>query len=165
MPEVKEAPEPEINWGYNCLTGGVHHGRPEELWKIPLIQASVIFTRDDLKEIVVNRIYTDALIYVHRSPFAQKGSEETVKFTQEWAEKIKEIAEARYSDVFQNKIDELHAYYASSSWHRDVEGVIERVKSNRLNPTFQPLHGHDSINLLCRILGVSASLEVSKDTA
>jgi len=149
--------EPEINWGYNCLTTGVHHGRPEALWNMPLLQMTYIFNPDEIKELIVYRIYTDALIYVHR------GSDP--RPTEQWAERIKEIAEERYLNVLQLKIGEITKYYESPAWHRDVHGVIERIKNNRLNPRYQPLHSHDSINMLCRIVGVSASIEASKDIA
>src|SRR3954465_6165533 len=51
-----------INWGYNCLTSGVHHGRPEAIWNIPLLYAATeVFRRDILRELVISRIYNDAM--------------------------------------------------------------------------------------------------------
>lgn len=143
----------EINWGYNCLTAGVHHGRLEALWCLPLLQAREIFDADALKDLVIYRIYTDALIFVHR------GNQPTM--SEEWAEKTKELAEAGYPEVLQAKIEELEKHYASPTWHRDVAAVVERVKDNRLNPHYQPLHPHDSINMLCRIIGTMASIQAS----
>lgn len=146
--------EPEIEWGYNCLTQGVHHGRPEKLWNLPLIQAIHMFSGDQLKELVVYRIYTDALIYVHRGVEPRPS--------EEWAEKVKRFAEESYPNVFQHKIGEISEYYRSSECTRDQMEVIERVKDNKLNPHYEPLHPHDSINMLCRIIGVSASIKASK---
>lgn len=159
---MNRKPEAKINWGGNCLTSGIHHGRPEPLWNLPLIQAIHMFSADELKDLVVYRIYTDALIFVNCSPFTQKGTGQTVKFTQEWAEKVKEIAEKHYANVLQHKVGEISNYYKSPSWKRDVEDVVERVKDNRLNPNYEPQHGHDSINMLCRILGVRAESESGK---
>lgn len=148
---VPEAPEPEINWGYNCLTIGVHHGRPEQLWNLPLLQAYEMFG-EDLKDLVVYRIYTDALIFVHRGLEPRPNKE--------WAEKVKTQAENLYHDMLQRKVDEIDDYYKSPMWKRDVGDVVERIKNNKLNPFYQPLHAHDSVNMLCRILGVSASQKI-----
>lgn len=152
---INRKPEDKINWGYNCLTSGVYHGRPESLWNLPLLQAIHMFSAEDLKDLVVYRIYTDALILVHRG-FEPRPSEK-------WAEKVKEIAERRYHNLLQRKVGEISQYYKSPQLKRNVESVVERVKDNRLSPYYQPLHGHDSINLLCRILGVSADQEASKE--
>src|SRR4051794_24692578 len=55
---VRQYVRDEINWGYNCLTAGIHHGRPEALWNLPLYYAAtVLFDKDTLKEIVISRIY------------------------------------------------------------------------------------------------------------
>src|SRR3954464_6788954 len=63
--EDNELPEEsKINWGYNCLTAGIHHGRPEPLWNLPLFQASMMFGTDGLKHLVVARIFTDAMQFV-----------------------------------------------------------------------------------------------------
>lgn len=147
-----EPVEPEINWGYNCLTPGVHHGRPEALWNLPLFQAVHMFDQETLKDLVVYRIYTDALIYVHR------GAEP--RPNEEWAGKIKEEAEKRYSNALQHKIGEIVNYYKSSTFQNDVKDVVKRVKDNRLNPYYEPLHSHDTINMLCRIIGVSSNRAV-----
>lgn len=143
----------EINWGYNCLTAGVHHGRPEAIWNLPLLQAVHMFTAEELEDLVVYRIYTDALIYVHR------GDES--RMTEEWAKQVKEYAEALYPNVLRTKVGEITKYYDSPEWHRDVHSVVDRVKNNRLNPSYQPLHGHDTINMLCRIIGVSCARKAS----
>jgi hypothetical protein len=146
----------EINWGYNCLTVGIHHGRPETLWNLPLLQAAThMFSADELKELVISRIYTDALIMVNR------GDEP--RPSEAWAKKVKELAEERYSNTLQRKIGEISTYYKSSTYKNDVQGVVERVKDNRLNPRYEPLHPHDTINMLCRILGSSSSIEASKE--
>jgi hypothetical protein len=80
-----------------------------------------------------------------------------------WAKKVKELAEERYSNTLQRKIGEISTYYKSSTYKNDVQGVVERVKDNRLNPRYEPLHPHDTINMLCRILGSSSSIEASKE--
>jgi hypothetical protein len=78
--------ETDIEWGYNCLTDGVHHGRPEAIWNIPLGYAK--------------QIYGDIVL-------------------------------------------------------REME-VTGRIKREELNRGYAPLHGHDTINMLCRIIGMSA---------
>lgn len=143
----------EINWGYNCFTNDVYHGRPEAIWNLPLLQAVPMFSADELKELVITRIYNDAMMYV--GTFSQKGTGATVQIPQEWAEKIKACAESRYRNACQRKVGELLRYYKSPEYRRDVEGVIMRVKENSLDPKYRPLHHHDSINMLCRIIAVS----------
>ena len=154
--DVPKLPEPPVNWGFNCLTQGVHHGRPEQLWNIPLFQALMMFDIENLKTLVVARIHTDALIFVHR------GEGET-KVTEEWAKRVADLAAERFDDTFAAKMKELEAYYDSPGWYTDIRGAIERVENNRLNPHYQPLHGHDSINMLCRIIGVSCSIAASRE--
>lgn len=153
----------DINWGYNCFTGDVHHGRPESLWKLPLLQAALqMFGADELKELVIARIHNDAMQFVTASPFIQKGTGATTRFTQEWADKVKECAEAKYRNVLQQKIGEISNYYNSPTWKNDQKDVVERLKANKLNSHYEPLHDHDSLNLLCRILAVSADIQVSR---
>src|SRR4051812_631294 len=150
-------PQPSVNWGYNCLTGGVHHGRPEAIWNLPLLQANAIFDLSDLQKIVVTRIYNDAMQYVNRSPFIQKGTEAQTSYAKEWAEQIKTLAEEKFEDLYNAKLDELHLYYTDSAWLHEVAETIERITNDNLNSYYQPLHSHDSINMLCRILGTSCS--------
>lgn len=149
-------PQPKINWGYNCLTIGVHHGRPEALWNLSLLQATITFEHEELKQIVVARIYNDSIQLVEHG---------VSYYTQEWAEKMRQIAKQQFDDILTRKIDELQKYYTTSSWRRDVEGVISLVKHDKLNPHYQPLHSHDSINLLCRIIGQSCLYEASLETS
>lgn len=144
----------EINWRQNCLTVGPHDGRPEALWNLSLIHAWMTFPEKYLQEIVVARIYNDAMQFVEHG--------EDPRPSQEWAEQVKQYANDWVLPTYQRKVEELNDYYKSSSWANDLRDVAERVKENKLNPGYQPLHGHDSINLLCRIVGVSASREASK---
>jgi len=153
----------EIEWGYNCLTQGVHHGRPEKIWNLPLGYAVLIYGQDALKEIVVARIYNDAMQYVDNSPFVQKGTGATMEITSEWANRIKEIAEDKFLDTLKRTDRGLADYYTSSQWRTDIQGIDDLVKQDKLNPHYEPLHSHDSINLLCRIIGVSASIQASKE--
>jgi len=153
----------EIEWGYNCLTQGVHHGRPEKIWNLPLGYAVLIYGQDALKEIVVARIYNDAMQYVDNSPFVQKGTGATMEITSEWANRIKEIAEDKFLDTLKRTDRGLADYYTSSQWRTDIQGIVDLVKQDKLNPHYEPLHSHDSINLLCRIIGVSASIQASKE--
>jgi len=153
---TKPTESSEITWGYNCLTTGIHHGRQEILWNLPLFQALSMFTAYELKDLVINRIYTDALIIVHRGPEPRPS--------QEWAEKIKKYAEELFPNLFQQKIGELSNYYQSGPWRQDVQVVINRVKDNRLNPNYHPLHSHDSINMLCRIIGTSAVHKAARES-
>jgi hypothetical protein len=142
----------EIEWGYNCLTSGVHHGRPEKIWNLPLFQATYMFSAQDLKELIIYRIYTDAMIYVHRG--------DKPRPSEAWANKVKESAEELYPNVIWRKITEITEYYSSPEFKREQKRVVERVKDHRLNPHYEPLHPHDSINLLCRIVGTSAARKV-----
>jgi hypothetical protein len=140
---VRHLMYPGYNWGYNCLTHGIHHGRPEAIWNLPLLQAVNIFTADELEELVVWRIHADATFYVH--------SRVDPRLTPEWAEKIKDCAKELYQHALEAKVSELRKYYASSQRHRDMQETVERVGYSN----YQPLHGHDSINMLCRIIGSS----------
>lgn len=145
-----EIPPPEINWGYNCLTPGIHHGRPELLWNLPILQAVEMFTPENLKAIVLGRIHTDALIMVNR--LESKGE----WMTEEWAQRLRDHAEDRYVPYLESKLDEIRTYYKSASYERNQVDMVVRVLDNRLNPHYNPLHAHDSLNMLCRILGLSA---------
>ena len=155
--------KPQINWGFNCLTEGIHHGNPEPIWNIPLMQAISIFRRHVLKSLVVARIYNDALQYVDHSPFVQKGTGATMEIAPEWATRTREIAEERYDRTLQLKVGELSNYYNSPEWEREQQDTARRVIEDKLNPGYKPLHPHDSINLLCRILGTKSAIEASKD--
>lgn len=152
--DVLSPPEKPVEWGYNCLTQGIHHGRPEQIWNIPLFQALMMLDNASLKELVVARIQTDALIFVHRGENPP---------SEQWANRVAEIAEEKFDDVFAAKMKELEAYYGSPEWYRDIRGAIDRVKNNRLNPHYRPLHSHDSINMLCRILGTICSIMASNE--
>lgn len=152
-----------IEWGHNCLTAGIHHGRPEPLWNLPLLYAAtVMFRRDELKTLVLERIHQDAMQFVEHSPFVQKGTENSVRFTQEWADRVKEISERKYDTTLQHKIGELSKYYETHGRRQDVHGMLHAYMHGTLNRGYQPLHGHDSINLLCRILGTSASIKAGE---
>lgn len=157
----------EINWGYNCLTSGIHHGRPEQIWNLPLLYAVQIYSAEQLKRLVVARIYNDAMAYVTSSPLpkpdANPESTEQVTFTQTWAEQIKQHAEDWFPSTLQHTVGEIAQYYKSNNRQTDVDQVVERVEMNKLNPGYAPLHGHDSINLLCRILGTRCAREASKN--
>jgi|tagenome__1003787_1003787.scaffolds.fasta_scaffold20081827_1 hypothetical protein len=138
----------DINWGYNCLTQGVHHGRPEPLWDLPIHYAVTLFDLDGLKKIVAVRIYKDAL------QFIEHGSE---LVPPDWATKMRALAEERFESVYIAKLDEILQYYSSSQWDREVEGMIELLEKGTLNKHYQPRHPHDTINMLCRILGVGCA--------
>src|SRR5918993_2555653 len=139
----------EIDWTQNCLTGGIHHGRDGAIWSIPLRYAAIIFTADTLKDIVISRIYADALQVVEHSN--HEGHSE------EWARRTKEIAEQRYKLTLEHKVGEIANYYKSSGWLSDQQEIAGRVVKGKLNPHYAPLHSHDSINLFCRILGDSSA--------
>lgn len=145
----------EIEWGYNCLTSGIHHGRPEAIWNITLMQTTLIFTHEQIQELVVDRIYNDAM------QFVENGKSQHNITTPEWAEKVKELAEPMVLDVYQRKIGELSEYYRSPEFKRTLDEAIERNKEDKLNAHFAPLHSHDSINMLCRIVGTSCSREAA----
>lgn len=145
----------EINWGYNCLTYGVHHGRPEAIWNLPLLQTTFMFTPVQLQALVVDRIYNDAMLYVKHGKEPRRPKE--------WADQIKECAGPLVLPLYQKKVGEITQYYRSSSFKRDLDGVIERNQMNKLNPFYAPLHDHDTINLLCRMVGQGAMYEASKE--
>jgi hypothetical protein len=44
-------------------------------------------------------------------------------------------------------------------FHSDMENIVELIERDKLNPHYEPLHPHDTINLLCRILGVGAEIK------
>jgi hypothetical protein len=146
-------PEKPINWGYNCLTQGIHHGRPEALWTMPLMEAVRYFPGAALQELVISRIYHDALLYVnHGSP----------RRPHEWAEKIEEHAEKIFRNRLQQKVGELDKYYKSENFRKDITDAAGWYTDNKLNPGYVPMHSHDSINMLCRIIGTSASIKTTE---
>jgi hypothetical protein len=146
----------EINWGYNCLTSGVHHGRPEAIWNIPLVYAATkVFQRDVLQELVISRIYNDAMQMV------EHGDSEIA--TPEWANLVKKYAETMYLHALQTKVGEAVRYYESPGWKLEQQESARRVAENKLNPGYEPLHPHDTINMLCRILGSRASRKASEE--
>lgn len=144
----------EINWGFNCLTTGVHHGRPEAIWNIPLGYAVQIYGQVVLEEMVVARIYNDAMQMV------EHGLEP--RMSQEWAERVKELAHERFETTLENKFKEISDYYQSESWVRDIQEAAGRIKRDKLNPHYEPLHSHDSINQLCRMIGVGSSISAAR---
>ena len=145
----------EINWRQNCLTVGPHDGRPEALWTMPLGYAKLIYGQDVLKDLVVSRVYNDAMQMVEHG--------DAPRMPTIWADQTKEYAENWFPRILRQKLVELDQYYTLPNREHAIEGVVERVKANKLNPHYQPLHSHDSINMLCRILGSQASLEARKD--
>ena len=149
-----KTPLNKIDWSQNCLTGNVHNGRSEAIWNIPLLYAAtMIFSREALKEIVISRIYNDAMMFVDHA-----GD----NYTQKWADRLKDIAEESYYRTLQHKVDELSTYYEKPLFKQEQLEIAERVTTDNLNPHYAPLHGHDSINMLCRILGVSSLTRASK---
>lgn len=140
----------EINWGHNCLTAGIHHGRPEAVWNLPLFQAAMMFGTDGLKKFVVARIHADALEQAKRTDIHHGLSEA-------WATRLHILAEEMFDDLLTAKMAELINYYESPLWRIEVKNVIERYKEGKLNPHYRPLHGHDSVNMLCRILAWTCS--------
>jgi hypothetical protein len=144
----------EINWGYNCLTGGIHHGRPEAIWNLSLIQTTYMFTPRQFQVLAVDRIYSDALQLVDHGG----GS-----FTKLWADNIKDQASPLILNVYRKKIGEITKYYRSLQFKQDFDEAIRLNQMGKLNPNYQPLHSHDSINMLCRIVGVSCATEASKE--
>lgn len=157
MPE-----ESKINWRQNCLTVGPHDGRPEALWRLPLLQTTHMFTLEQLQELVVDRIYNDALQFVGTT-LTQQGTGMTVRITQAWADQIREYVRPVILPIYQKKVGEITEYYQSPEFKRDFSFVIGLNKAGKLNPRYQPLHSHDTLNLLCRIVGTSGSIEASKD--
>lgn len=154
---VNRPDTPRPNWGYNCLTTTVHHGRPEAIWKLPLRHAAQMFGIDGLKQIVVARIRNDAQMFVDHSidvpadlPFELA----------DMPDKLAELAEFYFLPTFGRKLTEINDYYDSIAWRKDVEEVIVWLQEDRLNPHYQPLHSHDSINMLCRILGQSVEYKL-----
>lgn len=148
----REEPADQINWGYNCLTQGVHHGRPEPIWNLSLLHAFGIFQPVELRELVLNRIYNDAMLFVRHG--------EDPRPTEAWATRVMLRADELYDRYMVAKTAELHEYYEGESWRNTVRQTLDLYKAGKLNGHFQPLHGHDSINLFCRILGTTSSRDV-----
>lgn len=149
------------DWSQNCLTQGIHNGREGAIWDIPLSYAAAIFSGDTLRKLVVERIYNDAMQYVEQSPFVQKGTEEAYTFTQDWADAIKKHADTIYHSHLRQKVGEINKYYKTPSVQQDLDRAVARA--DKLAPAYEPLHPHDTINMLCRIIGVSASIKASRE--
>lgn len=145
----------EIDWSQNCLTDSVHGGRDGDIWHIPLLYASMVIPSDALEEIVISRIYNDAMQIVGISEIR----------TEQWAEHVKQHAEKRYRRTLNSKLAELRNYYASPSWKLDMQRAGMYVTRDILNPGYAPLHNHDTVNLLCRILGMTARMNADKELA
>src|SRR3954469_22679344 len=129
----------EINWRHNCLTAGVHDGRPDALWNLPLNYAIQLFSKNQLALLVLTRIHRDALqITLHNE-----------QFTTEWAKRVRAHAEEHYDRTLQHKVGEISTYYTSPSFKADVDRIVELVEKDTLNWGYEPLHDHDSINMLC----------------
>lgn len=153
--------ENEIDWTQNCLTAGIHNGREGAIWSMPLGYAVSIFEADTLRELVIERIYSDAMQYVKNYSSIQEETGASMRFVPEWADEVKHYAELMYQDTLDKKIEELKKYYKEHRFQRDLIQAVERVKEDKLNVFYEPLHTHDTINLLCRIIGVSASRQAS----
>jgi hypothetical protein len=145
-------PETPINWGYNCLTAGIHHGRPEAIWNLPLNYAIQLFSKNQLTLLVLTRIHRDAL----------QITQHNEQYTTEWANRVRAHAEEHYDRTLQHKVGEISTYYKSPGFKADLDQAVELVEQDKLNPSYAPLHPHDSINMLCRILGTSCAIEASK---
>lgn len=145
----------EINWGHNCLTSGIHHGHPGPLWDLPIFHAITMFEFDGLKRLVVARIFNDAM------QFAEHGSVDRQITTVEWANRVKVFAEEKFESVYLTTLNETLKYYDTPDWRKDLEFIFEQVENHRLNPHYNPRHSHDSINMLCRILGTQCSREAT----
>jgi predicted ArsR family transcriptional regulator len=154
---VRNLLDNDIEWGYNCLTQGVHHGRPEAIWNISLLYAAttVFLHVGTFKELVISRIYNDAMQIVEHND----------KFDKMWADRVKELAEEKFVNTLSLKVGEITKYYDSPGWELEQQNAARLVTENRLNPGYSPLHPHDTINMLCRIIGVSASLQASSEMA
>lgn len=151
---VRGLVHPEIDWRQNCLTSDVHDGRPEAIWNIPLVYAAtVMFSRDELTLLVLTRIHKDALqITLHNE-----------EYTTEWANRVRAHAEEKFINTLTQKVGEITKYYKSPGWESDQQDAVRRFTEDKLNPGFAPLHPHDTINMLCRIIGVSSSIKASKE--
>lgn len=143
--------ETEINWGFNCLTEAVYHGRPETLWDLPLNYVIDVFSKNQLALLVFTRIHRDALqITVY-------GYNE--QYTTEWANRVRAHAEEHYNRTLQHTVGEISLYYKSAGFETDLNRAVELFEKDKLNQAYEPLHPHDSINMLCRILGMKSKTE------
>lgn len=144
----------KIDWTQNCLTQGIHNGRDGELWNMPLgYAAQHVFRAATLRELVIQRIYWDAVQFVEHGDLS---------FTMAWALDVKNRAEELYPARLQVTIGKLSNYYKSEQWGREQEQVAQIVRQNKLNENYAALHTHDTINQLCRQIGVSASAYAEK---
>lgn len=146
-----ETPE-LIEWGYNCLTAGVHHGNPGKLWHLPLLYAVQLFSAEHLEALVVTRIYNDAMQFV-----------ESDSATPEWAEATKQHAKERFRTTLQYTVGEISRFYKDPARQDSVARVVRLNQENKLSLSYEPLHGHDSLNMLCRILGTKCSRMASAE--
>lgn len=149
-----------INWRQNCLTGGPHDGRPDAIWNIPLNYAIGLFSAETLESLVIARIVNDAMEFVEASPFIQKETGASFHYTEEWADEIRKAAQVRYRTRLQHTVGAIATYYKSDSFTHDSMDAAERLKDNKLNPAYEPLHPYDSLNMLCRILAKSVEVDV-----
>lgn len=138
-------------WGYNCLTAGIHHGRPDQLWNIPLRQIAQMFTVEEIKDLIVTRIYQDAMVYVRKASFSK-----------DWADLVQELAKHMAMDTFNRTLDTVTHYYGTVQWSRSVEHMLELLHAGTLSMHYKPLHSHDSLNQVCRAVGTSCSIEAAK---
>lgn len=141
----------EINWRHNCLTVGVHDGSPEAIWNISLLHAVKIIDEVTLEELIIARIYNDAMQMVENNDDLDKA----------WADRVRIHSIANYKEVLKQKVEELERYYSSVGWGLEMQEAARRLKVGKLNPHWAPLHHHDTLNLLCRIIGSSASRAAS----
>lgn len=152
----------EINWGYNCLTVGVHHGRPEAIWNLPLFQAAYMFSREDLEKLILSRIYHDAMQFVeHGVEVKQKETEAVWRLDTEWVEQVHANAARIYLRTLKHTVGEISTYYQSPECKRDQKEAVKRFEEGKLNEFYEPRHSYDSLNMFCRILGTKAYRAVS----
>lgn len=152
-----DTPMSPVYWSQNCLTFGDYHGRSEPIWNLTLFQAVKMFQADELKTMVLARIYNDAMMYVNHSPFVQKGTGKTMSMSQEWADKVKELAETYYLNNLKVTIGKASRHYKSENWELEQHNIVELIKADNLNPGYTPVHEDDSINMFCHILGTKCA--------
>lgn len=160
----------EADWRRNCLFPGVYTGRIEPLWILPLFQAAYMYGKEELEELVIARIYNDAMQLVEdrnqfgdteRTVWVQVRNGERTIFDQEWAEKVRDNARKHYMTMLRHTVGKISHYYQSPEWKEEQLRVVETVQKGTYGQYFGPHHEHDSINMLCRILGTRAARSVS----
>lgn len=141
MSAVTEVPQEKVNWGYNCLTAGVHHGRQTDTWREPLKGLLDNLTVGEIMQTVSQRIKDDAQQYADVGMLECGVDAVMIEF---------------------NKIDFgewylLHLVALEGHYKQLGMPLGERYMEDRPTLYMHQLD-QDSLNMVCRILGQRACI-------